>query len=103
MITQYAQIRKETLEEDIKLLTEAWKLPQKKVFLITVKDPKKNTLNIVVTEEDKIFEIKIQMDQVNVPNQINLHKQTTEVIYSNLLHSYLNVKKLKSKLEKLEE
>ena len=51
--------------------------------LITVKDPKKNTLKIVVTEEDKVYEIKIRMDQVNVLDQINFPKQTSKVADKN--------------------
>ena len=43
------------------------------------------------------------MDKIVVPDKINFHKQASEVLYSNLLKSYLNKSKLESKLTKLEE
>jgi hypothetical protein len=62
-------------------------LSQEKVSLITVKDPKKNTLNIAMIEEDKVYEVKIRMDQVNGPDQINFHKQALEVADKNFQYS----------------
>lgn len=43
------------------------------------------------------------MDQINVPDKVNFHKKTSEVLYSDLLHSTLSTKKFQAKVEKLEE
>ena len=43
------------------------------------------------------------MDQVGIPEQINFHKQASEVLYSYLLRSYLSKIKLEEKVIKLEE
>jgi hypothetical protein len=64
------------LEENKKLLIEAKKVSQGKVSLIIVKEPSKINLNSVVAEENKGSNIKIKMDHINVPVQINFHKQT---------------------------
>ena len=42
------------------------------------------------------------MDQINVPNKIHFHKKTSEVLYANLLKSFLDNKRLESKDSKLE-
>ena len=43
------------------------------------------------------------MDKIVVQDKINCHKQVSEVLYSDLLKSYLNKTKLESKVAKLEE
>jgi len=43
------------------------------------------------------------MDKIVVPDKINFHKKASEVLYSDLLKSYLNKSKLESKPTKLEE
>ena len=43
------------------------------------------------------------MDQVGIPNKINFHKQASEILYSDLLKSYLSKNKLEEKVIKLEE
>lgn len=82
------------MEENQKLLTENRKVSQEKVSLITKKEPISNTLNIVVAEDNKVSKIKFKMDQINVPNQVHFHKQTSKVLYFGLLQSTLNNKKL---------
>ena len=43
------------------------------------------------------------MDKIVIPDKINFHKQAFEVLYSNLLKSYLNKTKLESTLANHEE
>ena len=43
------------------------------------------------------------MDKIGLPNNINFHKQASEILYSNLLKSYLNKNNLEAKVIKLEE
>ena len=43
------------------------------------------------------------MDKVGIPNKINFHKHASEVLYSDLLKSYLSKIKLEEKVSKLEE
>ena len=43
------------------------------------------------------------MDQVGLPDKINFHKQDSEILYSDLLKSYLSKTKLEEKVIKLEE
>ena len=50
-----------------------------------------------------ISQVKIQMDQVGIPDKVNFHKQASEVLYSDLLNSYLSKIKLEEKVIKLQE
>ena len=43
------------------------------------------------------------MDKIGIPDKINFHKQAFEVLYSDLLKSYLNKSKLENRVIKLEE
>ena len=63
--------------------------------LIIVKYPMRNVLNFT--------EVKIHMDNVNIPDKILFHKKTNEMLYYDLLHMYLNKNKLESKVERLEK
>ena len=42
------------------------------------------------------------MDKVGLPNKINFHKQASQILYSDLLRSYLSKNKLEEKVIKLE-
>ena len=43
------------------------------------------------------------MDKITIYDKINFHKQAFEILYSDMLKSYLNKSKLESKVTKLEE
>lgn len=71
--------------------------------LLIVKDPTRNVLNFALTEGEKVTEVKIQIDKVNIPNKILFHKQTNEMPYYYLLHMSLNKNKLENKVDLLEK
>ena len=71
--------------------------------LLTVKDPTRNVLNFALTEEEKVTEVKIQMDKVNIPDKIMFNKKTNEMLYYYLLHMSLNKNKLENKVERFEK
>ena len=50
-----------------------------------------------------ISQVKIQMDQVGILDKVNFHKHDSEVLYYDLLSSYLSKIKLEGKVIKLEE
>lgn len=103
LIFQYTWKMNQAFEENQKFLTETRKVSQEKMSLITVREPSNSTLNIVVAEENKVSEIKIKMDQINVPDQIHFHMQTSEVLYLGLSHSTLNNIKLETRVVRLKE
>ena len=71
--------------------------------LFTAKDDASNTLNIVVVDEQKMSEVNITKDRVNIPYKIHFHKQVSNVLCSNLLSSFLNKSKLEDNVSKLKD
>ena len=71
--------------------------------LLTIKYPTRNVLNFALTEEEKVTEVKIQMDKVNIPDKIFFHKKTNEMLYYDLFHMSLNKNKLENKVDRLEK
>ena len=70
--------------------------------MVTVKNHAKNTLNLAVSTKNMITEMRLIVKDIPVPNMIHLHKQTGEVIYSDLLKATLKVSKLESTQTKIE-
>ena len=46
--------------------------------------------------------MKVRLDKIIVPNKIQLHKQTGDIIYSDLLHAMVKINKLQVLVDKLE-
>ena len=46
--------------------------------------------------------MEVKLDKISVANKIQLHKQTGDVIYSNLLHAIMKVNKLQALVDKME-
>ena len=50
----------------------------------------------------KLAEMEVRLDKINVPDKIQLHKQTGDIIYSDLLHAMVKINKLQVLVDKLE-
>ena len=81
------------MEENQKLFSKAREVSKENISLLTVKDPKTNTLNIVMTDGYRVSKIKIKMDQINMPDKLHFHKQSIEIFYSDLIQTTLSKKK----------
>ena len=46
--------------------------------------------------------MEVELDKISVPDKIQFHKQTGDVIYSDLLHAIMKVNKLQSLVDKME-
>ena len=71
--------------------------------LLAVRETKSNVFRIATGDKEGVSQVRIQMDQVGLPDKINFHKQASEILYSDLLKSYLSKTKLEKKVIKLEE
>ena len=74
-----------------------------KSSLLAVTEEQGNIFRIATSDMAGISQVKIQMDQVGIPDKVNFHKQAFEVLYYDLLNSYLSKIKLEEKVIKLEE
>ena len=59
-------------------------------------------MNFKVVNDESVSDVEVRLDKINVPDKIQLHQQTSDVLYSGLLQSTLNITKLQSVIEKLE-
>ena len=101
---------KEFTNERNKLATDNYKLMQEirktipvESSLLEVREVDNNVFRMATDDKERISQVKIQMDKVGLPDKINFHKQALEILYSDLLKSYLSKNKLEEKVIKLEE
>jgi len=64
-------------------------------------------LNLAVTSRKKVSEFKIVLDQVSFPDKINLHKislhkQSSDILYAELLQLVVSHSKALEKIDKME-
>ena len=71
--------------------------------LLAVRETNNNVLRIAIDGREHISQIRIQMDKIGLPDKISFHKQASEILYFDLLKSYMNKNNLEAKVIKLEE
>jgi DNA-binding MurR/RpiR family transcriptional regulator len=103
VVKNYAEMRNYLIKENMKMMSQAREVKGKRVSLYTTKDDASNTLKIVVEDGQKMSEVNIIMDKVNIQDKIHFHKQVSYVLYSDLLSSFLNKSQLENKVSKLED
>ena len=69
-------------------------MSSKSVSLVTVKDHAKNNLNLAMDTKNRVAKMRLNLEYIQVPDVIHLHKQIGEVIYSDLLKATLKVSRL---------
>ena len=89
------------MDESLKLYVEVSKISNTDVSLVTIRDHTQNTLNLVVATKNKVAEIRMNLENILVPEMIYLDKKTGEVIYSDLLKETLKVSRLQSTKSKI--
>ena len=94
LMSSYADKEMQSLEETKNMLPRVRKLINKKTSLISTRDEERNTLKFVVVSDKKVSEMEVKLDKISVPDKIQLHKQTGDVIYSDLLHATLKITQL---------
>ena len=101
---------KDFTNERNKLATDNYKLMQEirktipvESSLLAVREADNNVFMIAIDDKEMISQVRIQMDKVGLPDKINFHKQASDILYSDLLKSYLSNNKLEEKVTKLEE
>ena len=84
-------------------MQEISKIVPGKSPLLAVREVDNNVFRISTNDKEGVSQVRIQMDQVGLPDKINFHKQASEILYFDLLKSYLSKTKLEEKVIKLEE
>ena len=73
-----------------------------KTSLVSARDAEKNTFKMAIVNDKKMSDMEIRLDKISTPDKIQLHKQTSDIIYSDLLQAMVRISKLKVLIYKLE-
>ena len=103
MVKKFSEETNLSAEENFKLMQEVRKITFAGTSLLTIRERDRNTLRIVVDDQTEGSQVRIQMDKIDIHDKINFHKQASQVLYSDLLKSYMDKSKLESTVIKLEE
>ena len=100
--TSYLEKRKQSLEETRNLLPRVRNLHSSKTSLVSARDAEKNTFKMAIVNDKRMSEIEIRLDKISTPDKIQLHKQTSDILYSDLLQAMMTINKLQALVDKLE-
>ena len=70
--------------------------------LIVVRDHSHNTLNLDLTTKNKVVEMKINLENIPIPDMIHMHKQTMDILFTDLLKATLKLSKLHTNKSRIE-
>ena len=84
------------------LLPEVEETSQRKAHLLLVKDVKKNTFNIALANNDKVFEFKVHYENIGAPDKVKFHRNVSDMLYANYLNLALKVARLTTHVLKLD-
>ena len=62
--------------------------------LISIKDHSENTLNLALENKNKVAEMKMDLENIPIPDMIHLHKKTCDVLFTDLLKATLKLSNL---------
>ena len=102
LMSSYADKDMQSLDETKSLLPQVRKLINKKNSLVSTWYVESNTLKFAMVSDKKVSEMEVKLDKISVPDKIQLHKQTVDVIYSNFLDAIVKVTRLQSLVGKME-
>ena len=100
--TSYMEKRKQSLEETRNLLSRVRPLCSSKTSLVSARDVERNTFKMAIVNDKKMSEMEIRLDKISTPDKIQLHKQTSDIVYSDLLQAMVRINKLQVLIDKLE-
>ena len=95
--------RNKVVDENYKIMQQIRRSISNKSTLLAVRESEGNVFRIATTDVIGVSQVKLQMDQVGILDKVNCHKQASEVLYLDLLKSYLRKIKLEEKVSNLEE
>ena len=94
LISSYADKEMQSSEETKNMIPRVRNLINQKTSLISTRDAERNTLKFAVVSDKKVSEMEVKLDKISVPDKIQIHKQTGDVIYSDFLHAIMKITKL---------
>ena len=77
LVKKFSEERNLSVEENFKLMQEVRKNTYASSSLLTVREKDSNTLKIALDDQVEGSQVRIQMDKIAIPNNINFHKQVS--------------------------
>ena len=102
-LDKYKDVGEKTFDENMKLYDEVRKFSGHDVSLVTIRDQAKDTLNLAVTTGNKVAELRMNLKNIPTTDMIHLHRETGDIIYTDLLQATLQVLNLQSSKKRVEE
>ena len=84
------------------MLPRVRSLYNSKTSLVSARDAERNKFKMAMVSDKKMSEMEIRLDKISTPDKIQFHKQTSDIIYSDLLQAMVKINKLQVLLDKLE-
>ena len=81
-------------EEALKLYVEVRKIYSQDVSLFTVRYYSRNTLNFSLATKNRVAKMKMNLENICIPDMIHLHKQTGDIIFTDMLKATLKLSRL---------
>ena len=103
LVKDFTEERNKSANENYKLMQEIRRTIPVENSLLAVREKDNNVLRIATDDREQVSQVRVHMDKIGILDKINFHKQASEILYSDLLKSYLNKNKLEAKVIKLEE
>ena len=103
LVKDFTDKRSKAVDENINLMQQIRRTVPTKSTLLAVRESEGNVFRIATSDVTGVSQVKLQMDQVGIPDKVNFHKQASEILYSDLLKSYLSKIKLEERVSKMEE
>ena len=76
------------------MLPQVRGLYSSKTSLVSARDAERNTFKMAMVSDKKISKMEIHLDKISTPDKIQLHKETSDIIYSDLLQAMVRINKL---------
>ena len=103
LVKNFTNEKNKSANDNYKMMQEIIKTVPGKNPLLAVREANNNVFRIATNDKEGVSQVRIQMDKVGLLDKINFHKQASEILYSDLLKSYLSKSKLEEKVIKLEQ
>ena len=76
LVDKYKGIKDITSQRSLKLYSEVRNISNQDVSLVSVRDYIQNTLNLALASKNIVAEVKMNLDDIPIPDMIHLHKKT---------------------------
>ena len=74
LLEKYKETKDMTSEETLKLYSEVRKLSNQEVSLVSIRDCSQNTLKWTLETKNGVVEMKMDLENIPIPDMIHFHK-----------------------------